>query len=235
MIFFSLLATTVTLAGTATVTTAAKAEGSYGARFSFTDTAPVWIEDGTPVQESRYRVRFYIKTEGLNLPEGDRVTVFQALDATQQPCFELTLVAQSGSIYLDLIAYDSNGAPRDLANGARTAVIDGYHSLELDWSAGSGNGFMALWLDGAGRPGLESLDNAGMRVELVRFGSMNQVSAGTFGHIDMDGFVSTKGEAIGPLCTAQNQIDQAYGAWTNGITILDLLSMIDNLCVTEKR
>jgi hypothetical protein len=218
--------------GSATVTQEAALKGSYGARFGFTDTTPVWIEDGSPTQEARYRTQFFLRTDALSLPSGDRITLLRAMGADQQACFALELVSRDGLIYLDLIAYDGNGSVRSLLPEQRTAVLDGYHSIELDWSAGSGNGFCALWLDGAGRPGIDSLDNGGLRVELVRLGSIEPVSAGTFGHLDIDDFTATRGGQIGPLCTAQEQLDQAFTSWSNGLTVLDLSRMLNSLCNT---
>ena len=221
-------------AGTATITEAAAYTGQYGARFDLTSPTPVWLEDGSPSQDARYRARFYIKLDNLILPDGDRIQLFGGFDANQEPVFTVEIVSDGGLMYLDLVAYQSNGSTRSLASEQRQAMMPGYHTLEVDWAAGVGNGFMALWLDGLGRPGLESLNNPGLGVELVRIGSLDNASAGTFGYFDIDDFVSTRGSVIGPLCTSQEQFDQAIASWANGVDLLDLLAMMANPCQTPK-
>ena len=81
-------------------------------------------------------------------------------------------------------------------------MTDGPHSVEWDWqastAAGTNNGNLTLWIDGAQKASLTSVDNDTRRIDQIQWGAVSGIDASTRGTFYLDAFVSRRQSYIGP-------------------------------------
>jgi hypothetical protein len=157
----------------------------------------MYVQDDSPVSESRYRARFYFDPNSLSMASGNMHTIFLAHSATLD-LITIDLRFASG-------AYQIRGLIRTDLGSTLTPwvpISDAPHTIEIDWaaatSAGANNGFFTLWVDGIQAASLTGIDNDTHRVELARLGPSAGIDAGTSGTEFFDAFVSTRSMYIGP-------------------------------------
>ena len=65
----------VTDGGDLSVSAAAAVEGGYGLEAVVDDTNPIYVEDASPVNDKRYRARFYVDLNGVTIPNWGQMTI----------------------------------------------------------------------------------------------------------------------------------------------------------------
>jgi hypothetical protein len=217
------------LAGQINVMQEARFAGNYGLKISV-DSSPSFLEDGSPEGMSRYRVRFYVWPDALDMPAGAGVVVFRAYDAESNVLLEISLVNDDGTYKWTMGVRDSLSW-QTLPNAEMLAHSPGYHSLELDYQTGAGNGYLRLTLDNNVQRALEGISNNGFTVEYVRLGMLASQETPSTGTLYFDDFVSTSGDAIEPItCGTIWQYEWGYSHFGNGADVRDLIHVYNDPC-----
>jgi hypothetical protein len=150
------------------------------------DTASLYVEDDTPIDEDRYRARFYFNTNGFDPGESGgahRTRIFIVFEEAPTRRLAAIVLKRLGSVYSVM-----GRARLDDDSQADTGffdVSDGPHVVELDWkrssSASANDGTFELWIDGVSRSQLTGLDNSRSAVDFARLGalSIKPTAAGT--------------------------------------------------------
>lgn len=182
-------------------TGAAAMDGTHGVSALVNDTESLYVEDGTPSDEGRYRARFLFDPAGFDPGEADghlRTRIFIAFE--ESPNRRLVTVVLRrlngqygimGRVHLD------DGTFRDTAF---VAVSDAPHSVQLDWkrstSPTANNGYLQLWVD-ATTVSVTGLDNSLGAIDFARLGAMS-VKTGAAGMLLFDKFESRRLNLIVP-------------------------------------
>jgi hypothetical protein len=166
------------------------------------DTASLYVEDDTPVDENRYRARFYVDTNGFDPGESGgahRTRTFIVFEEAPTRRLAAIVIKRLGSVYSVM-----GRARLDDDSQADTGFFDigpGGHVIELDWRQSSGpdanDGSFQLWIDGVSRSTLVNLDNSRSAVDFVRLGALS-VKATASGTLFWDEFESRRFSYIGP-------------------------------------
>jgi hypothetical protein len=165
------------------------------------DTASLFVQDDTPVDEDRYRARFYVNTNDFDPGEASgahRTRIFIVFE--EAPTRRLAAIVLKRSAG----AYSVMGRARlDDDTQADTGFFDiaaGVHFVELDWkrssSPSANDGTFELWIDGVSRSTLSGLDNSRSAVDFVRLGALS-VKTGASGTLYWDEFESRRISFIG--------------------------------------
>lgn len=166
------------------------------------DTAPLFVQDETPVGEGRYRVRFYFDPNGFDPGEtqGHLRTRLLIAFGEEQPLRLLALVLRRREGQYDLRAR----VRLDDGTRAESAVVPlatGAHLIELDWrratSADASDGSLEMWVDGVSVASVSALDNGLHSLARVRLGALS-VKNGALGTLRFDEFESRRLSYIGP-------------------------------------
>jgi hypothetical protein len=166
------------------------------------DAAGIFVVDESPLNEDRYRARFYFDTNGFDPGEAQgRFRTRLLLVLEEAPVRRLAAVV----LRRQLGAYSLMGrARRDDNSQANTgffAIVPGDHFVEIDWRRSSGpdasDGSFEMFIDGTSVSLLTGLDNSLSSVDLVRLGALS-VKAGASGTLFWDEFVSRRTTYIGP-------------------------------------
>jgi hypothetical protein len=159
---------------------------SIGLQGAVDDTASLYVQDDSPVDEDRYRARFYVDTNGFDPGEtggAHRTRIFIAFEEAPTRRLAAIVLKRLGSVYSVM-----GRARLDDDSQADTGffdVSDGPHVVELDWkrssSASANDGTFELWIDGVSRSQLTGLDNSRSAVDFARLGalSIKPTAAGT--------------------------------------------------------
>jgi hypothetical protein len=187
---------TSTDGGDLSVTGAAALAGSLGLQGVVDDTAGLYVQDDSPEDEGRYRVRFSIDPNGFDPGEaaGKRRTrvllAFQ--DAPTRRLFAVVLRRLNGQYAIGARARrdDNTQASTPFFN-----VGDAPHFVDVAWTqastADANDGRLDLWIDGAHVSTLPGLDNNASGIDFVRLGALS-VKATATGTLFWDGFESRR-------------------------------------------
>ena len=190
-----LSAWTSALGGTRlTVTSDAALVGTKGMQTILAGKKPVFVQDGSPANETTYHARFYFDPNGANTRNAI-VYIFSGLNNNHRAT-------------LFDIQYQSNGSKHQirssvLSNGRQLktqwqSVSNAPHSIEIAWEAGN-NASYSLYIDGVLVQTLTNLNTSRYRLDQIRMGTLsgdvNSVKTSTF---YFDAFVSTRSTYIGP-------------------------------------
>ena len=165
------------------------------------DTAGVWVQDSTPIDESRYRARFYFDTNGFDPGEAlnhRRVMLFVAFEENPNRRLATVVLRRLNGVYSvrGTVRLDDHS----LLETPFVDISDGDHFVELDWRRATGpdaqNGRFALWVDGGAVYANSGVDNSLSAVDFVRMGAIS-VKAGASGTLYFDHFRSRRSSAIG--------------------------------------
>lgn len=132
-----------------------------------------YVQDDRPANESTYQARFYYYTGNRS---GGTADIFQARNA-------------SGT---NIIAVKHDGAQLQFSvNGtattrSQTVEDNRWYAISLNWSSGTGNGFLAIQIKGAAQgvvnPGtITGIANSADRIETSRLGLIEGAGTGTVG------------------------------------------------------
>lgn len=186
-------------AGTLNVNNGARYVGDYGLEVVLDDSNPAYVQDDTPVDEPRYRVRFYVRLTSTAMAATDEFDLFTAFASDDTPVFRLTVYFDGTDHILRFTAREDGGGDTSFTSGV--VLVDGWRAVEVDWqaasSSGANDGILDLWIDGASQTGLSSLDNDTRSVDYVRWGAVDAIDVGTSGSFDLDEFESVRTNYIG--------------------------------------
>jgi len=166
------------------------------------DTAALFVEDHTPDDELRYRVRFHLDPNGFDpgeLENHRRTRVFTAFtEAPTRRVAAIVLRRLSGTYAIMGRARLDDNVQAD--TGFFT-ISDGPHVVEFDLKPASDadaeDGSFELRIDGVPQTVLTGLDNSLARVDLGRLGALS-VKTGANGTIYWDEFESWRTAFPGP-------------------------------------
>jgi Tol biopolymer transport system component len=166
------------------------------------DRASLFVEDRTPVDEDRYRARFYIDPSGYDPGESAhafRTRVFIVFEENPtRRLVALVLKRQSGQYGLMARVRTDDATQHDTGFFAITGAP---HAVEIDWQRASGpstaDGRLRLWIDGVLRARVTGLSAYQSSVDFARLGALN-IKAGAQGTLRWDEFVSRRTTYIGP-------------------------------------
>jgi hypothetical protein len=167
------------------------------------DTTSLFVQDDTPINERRYRARFYFDPNGFDPGEAEghrRLRLFLAFTEFPTRRVAAIVLRRMGGVYAVM-----GRARRDddtQADTPFTTISDGPHAIEIDLQPSSApdtaNGVFEIWVDGVSRGRLTSLANSEAGVDFVRMGAM-AVKTGANGTPRWDEFVSRRLRPIGLL------------------------------------
>jgi subtilisin family serine protease len=172
--------------------------GTQGMVALIDNTTAMYLRDTTPVNESRYRARFYFDPNSITMANGNvhRIMVVRSANAD---LIRLELRRNAGAYQVRSSVRTDGGT---YVAGSWFTISDGPHPIEIDWqaaaSAGANNGYLSLWIDNALNQTRGSLDNDTLRVEEVRLGPLQGIDSATSGTEIFDDFVSRRTTPIGP-------------------------------------
>lgn len=216
--------------GTVAVVFGAANDGGFGMRINVTDTVPTYVRTDIPNDETRYRARFYFRLDGLNLPEGASVRIFSANKINDDVQLELILEQTGGETLLSWSARVDGGGAVAASTPQKVVVGAGYHRVEIDWLAGVGTGYLALWYDEAFLVGLRDLDNDQGRVDYAMLGCLAGLNPSISGFIDLDDFQSQRTCYIGALsCDSRCRFDAMLPSWPN-MALANLIYFASDAC-----
>jgi len=175
--------------------------GAAGLQAVVDDTQALFVQDDSPVDESRYRVRFYIEPTTFDPGEASghvRARVFIAHNVTSQRLVTLVLRRIAGSYSVMARIREDDGTRVDTGF---FPISNATHWLEFDWQKATGPGTLdarfELRIDDAVVSTLTGMDNdASGGVEYARLGLM-VVKAGASGVAHFDQFESRRERHIG--------------------------------------
>jgi hypothetical protein len=181
---------------------AAMRSSAFGLSAVVETTEPVFVQDDSPHDETRYRARFYFDTNEFDPGESQdrrRVRLFIAFE--ENPTRRLAAIVLrrlNGQFSLMGRARRDDDSQH---NSGFFPIADGPHVVELDWKRASGpgvsDGSFELWLDGISVHSTTTLDNARSTVDFVRLGALSP-KVGTDTALFFDEFVSRRQGYIGP-------------------------------------
>ena len=199
---------------------AAMASTSFGLQAVVDDTVGVYVEDGSPADENRYRARFYFDPSGFDPGEATgafRTRIFIGFEeAPSRRLFAIVLKRQGGHYSVMGRVRRNDGTQADTGFFPISA---GEHWVELDWvrasSAVASDGTFEMWLDGQSVSSLTGVPNGISAVDFVRMGALS-VKAGATGILRWDQFASRRQTQIGPsldpgaVCALSDQCGAAH-------------------------
>jgi FtsP/CotA-like multicopper oxidase with cupredoxin domain len=187
-----------TLARTTVVAAAAQA-GAFGMAAQILSGTSGYVQNNTPVAETRYHARFYLKPNGVTLTNLTPYTIFMALNNTNATRFSVRL-RRNGSQYQVAGALTRNGGTT--TGTWFTIPASTFSAIEMGWSR-SGNALsLGVSIGGVLQQtitGNATNATAGQyRIDTVRLGPQGALGGAT-GTLYFDSFVSTRTvPAIGP-------------------------------------
>ena len=190
-------------AGDLAVSTAAALNFSTaGLQAAVDDTAALYVEDGRPEDEPRYRARFYFDPNGFDPGEAQahrRTRLFLAFEEAPNRRVAAVVLRRLGGAYAVMLRCRLDDNSQD--DSGFFPISDGPHWVELDWQRASGpealDGSCQLWIDGSSVSTRTGLDNSASGVDFVRMGALS-VKSGANGTLYWDEFESRRQSFIGP-------------------------------------
>ncbi len=163
---------------------------------------PIYVEDDSPIDEDRYRARFYFDTNAFDPGESGgahRTRIFIVFEEAPNRRLAAIVLKRLDSVYSVM-----GRARLDDDSQADTGffdISDGPHFVEIDWkrsrSAVANDGTFQLSIDGTPVSTLTGLDNNRSAVDFVRLGALS-IKATANGTLYWDEFESRRINSIGP-------------------------------------
>ena len=226
---FSAWSAAVTNTGQLSVTTTAARFGTYGMRAVITSVTALYVRDDRPANEPQYRARFYFHPNSISMTSGNA---------------HYLLAGRTGStdvVYVEFRYSTPNYQIRaQIRNDSTTysstswyTISNAWHFLEIDWkaatAAGANNGYVTLWIDGALKQTIGSIDNDTRRVDEVRLGPLTGIDSGTTGTELFDAFESRQSTYIGPVALADFTASPVVGTAPLTVTFVNASQPITNI------
>ena len=180
---------------------AAMAGTAFGLEALVNDTNSLFVQDDTPVLESRYRARLYFDPNGFDPGEGQshfRTRIFIVFDPSGFRTITLVLKRQAGAYSVETRVRRDDGTRADTGF---LPISDGPHVIEFNWQRAAGpgasDGTLEMWIDGTSSATLTGIDNDLSSVDSARMGALS-VKTGAAGTLYFDEFESRRQGYIGP-------------------------------------
>jgi glucose/arabinose dehydrogenase len=180
---------------------AALASTTAGLEAIVDDQTPIFVEDRTPSDEFRYRLRFYFDPNAFDpglASDHFRVRLFIAHDdgpAKRVVTVVLRRLGGQFSLMARTLRNDGTRADTGFHNIGDAPVI-----IEIDWqraTQGSANGLLQLWINNVSVATLNGLTNHLYNVDRGRLGALGP-KAGAAGILYFDELQSRRRTFIGP-------------------------------------
>ncbi|MCZ7652414.1 MAG: S-layer homology domain-containing protein [Thermoanaerobaculia bacterium] len=197
--------------------------GNCGSLVSITDTNAAYVQDNSPASEGTYRVRFYANFDGkssvappaaaptvdLTMAGGNAFDFFVAYDGADVPppgaggnAIIRAELSQSGADRVITFYARLNSGTASFSHTLTGKALRGWRAIEINWAkattAGGTDGVLQAWVDGTSVGNLTNLANGNQVVNMVRWGAVDGLDAGTSGTFKIDDFVSQRTGYIGP-------------------------------------
>jgi hypothetical protein len=196
---FSAWSASVTNNGALSVSTAAALVQTYGMRANINSNTSIYVTDNSPVNEARYRARFYFNPNGITMANNNALYLLYGLTSSGAVTVRVEF-GWSGSAYRIRAALSNNSTTFTATSWF--TISNAPHVIEIDWRAatapGAANGGLTLWLDNVQRANLTGISNDAHRIETVRLGAVAGIDSGTRGVTYFDAFQSNRQTYIGP-------------------------------------
>jgi hypothetical protein len=183
------------------VATAAALVGTRGMRDLIDNNTAMYVQNNSPVAETQYHARFYFDPNSIPMANGNAHIIFTARSSNTNGVEVARVEFRRSSLNYQVRASVRNDAGQYI-NTAWFTISDAPHPIEIAWQASTGpganNGLLRLYIDGALKQTLSTVDNDTLRVEAARLGPQSGIDNGTRGTEYFDAFVSTRATYIGP-------------------------------------
>jgi hypothetical protein len=182
---------------------AAMRSSGYGMTTTVNGTNGIFVEDVSPANAGRYRMRFYLSPYNFDPGEAQnhrRTRVFLAFDEVPATRRVMAVVLRriSGAYALSVRVRRDDNTQYDTPFIPISAAA---HSIEVDWwrasAPGANNGQLRLWIDDVLRSTLTGIDNDTAGIDTVRMGALS-VKTGAGGTLLFDEMESRTTTAVGP-------------------------------------
>jgi hypothetical protein len=193
----------VVTGGTLAVTGAAAMGGTAeGMQALCLSTNSLYVEDGAPLDEPRYRARFYIDPNGFDTGVAlshFRTRIFLALEENPtRRIVAIVLKFQNGQYSIMGRVRQDNDTVTDTGF---FNITNAAHFIEFDWKRSTGpganNGSFQMWIDNSSVSTLTGLDTDLHGVDSGRMGALS-VKTGAVGTLYFDEFEAHRTSFIGP-------------------------------------
>jgi len=183
------------------VSSAAALNGTSGLQALINDNNAIYVTDDRPNAEPHYRARFYFDPNSIVMANNDSHDIFYGYSGTTLTVLRVQLRFSNGAYQLKAgLLNDSNS----WTSSNWLTISDAPHSIELDWraaAAGTNNGGLTFWIDGAQRANLTGVDNDTRRIDRVQLGAVFGIDTKTRGTYYFDAFESRRQTYIGSALT----------------------------------
>jgi len=208
----------------------AKYAGFYGMRIQHDGTTPGYVQDDSPIAETRYRARFYLRLNNINIADGQSFELFSGFNSSNTKQFILNIIRSGSTLYLQSSVLVNTGSYQETPLLQSPVINDGWHAIEIDWKADSIEGHLNIWFDGSLTTGISDLENDQSVIDYIRLGAPSGVPAGSSGSHDFDLFESRRINYIGLECYTQQEILSAIHSWRPTYSIADLVQWLNAEC-----
>lgn len=180
------------------VTANAALVGNNGLAALIDNRMPMYLRDDSPMNEARYRARFYFDPNSINMGanKAHRILLGRSINADV-----IRLDFRYWGGFYQIQASTRTDAGSYVATSWFT-ISDAAHAIEFDWKAatnvGANDGYFSLWIDTVLQETNSGIDNDTHRIEEVRLGPLAGVDNVTSGTELFDDFVSRRTNPIGP-------------------------------------
>jgi len=159
----------------------------------------IYVTDNSPVNEARYRARFYFNPNSITMANGNAHYVLYGLTGSGVVTLRIEF-GRTTSSYRIRAALSNNSTT--FTSTSWFNISNAVHYLEIDWRAatapGLTDGGLTLWIDGVQSANLTGIANNARRIESVRLGAVAGIDTGTRGTYYLDAFESRRQTYIGP-------------------------------------
>lgn len=197
---------TVTDGGDLFVSPSAALVGTKGIAVVIDDNNNLYLNDNTPANEGRYRVRFYFDPNTITMTNNTAHYIFYGANGSAGVVrVEFGRQNNSYALRAGLINDGTSWSTTSWTN-----ITDSTHSVEFDWAAstasGANNGSLTFWVDGAQVGSLTGIDNDSRRIETALLGAVTEIDTSSRGTYYIDAFESRRQSYIGTDPTAPTPV-----------------------------
>jgi hypothetical protein len=148
------------------------------------------VSSESPIAERTFNARFHLRLDGLSLADGEQIDHLRAYAADGSDIFRVILRRQAGQNLLLLGARQDGGGEILTPSGHEVPLPSGWNLVELEWSAGAGDGRLLVSVNQEALVGLSDLGNGLAEIERFRWGAVDGAIGGSTGRLEVDGFTA---------------------------------------------
>jgi len=196
---FSTWSSSATNNGALSVSTAATMVQLYGMQAAISSNTSIYVTDNSPVNEARYRARFYFNPNSISMAKGNSHYLLYGLNGNGVEVLRVEF-GWSGTSYRVRAGLSRNNS--SWTDSSWFNISNAVHYIEIDWRAatasGATDGGLTLWIDGIQNANLTGISNDTRRIETVLLGAVAGIDSGTSGTYYFDAYESRRSTYIGP-------------------------------------